>query len=113
MQTGLPGGIILDYDMEFYYTYVLLSLKDNKLYYGFTNNLKLRIKQHSNGEVKSTKYRRPLELIYFEACFEACLNKQDAIRREKYFKTYYGRMFLNKRLKNYFNLLNSYLSGEI
>ena len=105
---GLPGGIILDYDMEFYYTYVLLSLKDQKLYYGFTNNLKLRIKQHSNGEVKSTKYRRPLELIYYEAC----LSKEDAIRREKYFKTYYGRMFLNKRLKNYFNLLNSYSTGR-
>ena len=105
---GLPGGIILDYDMEFYYTYVLLSLKDQKLYYGFTNNLKLRIKRHSNGEVKSTKYRRPLELIYYEAC----LSKEDAIRREKYFKTYYGRMFLNKRLKNYFNLLNSYSTGR-
>ena len=94
--------------MEFYYTYVLLSLKDQKLYYGFTNNLKLRIKQHSNGEVKSTKYRRPLELIYYEVC----LSKEDAIRREKYFKTYYGRMFLNKRLKNYFNLLNSYSTGR-
>ncbi|MEJ2628686.1 MAG: hypothetical protein P8078_09040 [bacterium] len=34
--------------------------------------------------------------------YEACVNKEDALRREKYFKTYYGRMFLQKRLKSYF-----------
>jgi len=85
--------------MCFYYTYVLLSQKEKNLYHGFTKNLKLRIEQHNKGEVQSTKYRRPLELIYFEAC----LNKHDALRREKYFKTYYGRLFLKKRLKEYFN----------
>ena len=87
--------------MNFYYTYVLLSLKDHKFYYGYTNNLKLRIKQHNNGEVKSTKHRIPLNLIYFEAS----LNKNDAIKREKYFKTYYGRIFINKRLSNYLKSL--------
>jgi len=85
-----------------------LSEKDNKLYYGFTKNLKLRIKQHKNGEVQSTKYRRPLKLIYFEGC----LNKKDALKREKYFKTFYGSMFIKKRLNNYFMLLNSYSTGQ-
>jgi len=88
--------------MNFYYTYVLQSLKDHKFYYGFTNNLKSRIGRHKKGQVESTKYRRPLKLIYFEGC----LNKEHALKREKYFKTYYGRMYLEKRL------LNSYLSGE-
>jgi putative endonuclease len=69
--------------MKFYYTYVLQSKKDFKFYYGYTENLKLRIEQHAKGKVESTKYRRPLELIYFEAC----LNKDDALKREKYFKT--------------------------
>ena len=32
----------------------------------------------------STKDRRPLELIYYEAC----LNEKDAFRREKYLKTF-------------------------
>lgn len=53
---------------------------------------------HNNGEVQSTKSRRPLKLIYFECCLE----QWDAIKREKYFKTNYGRMFLRKRLKSWF-----------
>lgn len=84
---------------QFYYTYLLRSLKDKKNYTGYTKNLKLRFEQHSNGEVESTKNRRPLVLIYFEAC----LNRQDAIHREKYLKTHFGRMFLKNRLKNWNN----------
>jgi len=94
--------------MKFYYTYVLRSEKDSKLYFGYTKNLKLRIEQHNKGQVESTKHRRPLELIYFEGC----QNKNDALNREKYFKTYYGKMFINKRLTNYFELLNSYSIGR-
>ncbi len=81
-----------------YYTYVLLSNKDDKLYTGYTKDLKLRFKQHNNGQVKSTKNRRPFILIYYEAS----INQQDALRREKYLKTYYGKMFIKKRLKSYF-----------
>ncbi len=87
---------------------MLFSKKDLKYYYGYTENLKLRIEQHTNGRVESTKYRRPLELIYFEGC----LNKDDALKREKYFKTYYGRMFLKNRLKNQL-LLNSNSTGQV
>ena len=83
---------------EFYYTYVLQSEKDGKKYIGYTKNLNLRFEQHQNGKVESTKHRRPLQLIYFEAC----LNQNDSIRREKYFKTHYGKMFLKKRLKDYY-----------
>ncbi|MCK4664359.1 MAG: GIY-YIG nuclease family protein [Bacteroidales bacterium] len=81
-----------------FYTYVLLSEKDDNLYIGFTKDLKLRFEQHRKGFVKSTKNRRPLNLIYYEAC----LIQDDAIRREKYLKTYYGKMFIRKRLKSYF-----------
>jgi putative endonuclease len=83
---------------DFYYTYVLLSEKDNRNYAGYTKNLKLRFEQHQNGMVNSTKDRRPLKLIYFEAC----LSQADALKREKYFKTHYGRMFLKNRLANWF-----------
>lgn len=40
--------------MKFYNIYVLRSKKENKLYYGQTKNLKLRIEQHNNGNVAST-----------------------------------------------------------
>ena len=83
--------------MTMYYTYVLMSEKDHKLYIGYTKNLKLRFEQHQKGLVDSTKNRRPLKLIYYEAC----LNQQDATHREKYFKIYHGAMFLKKRLKSY------------
>jgi putative endonuclease len=80
-----------------YYTYVLQSTTDKNFYVGFTKNLKLRFEQHNQGLVKSTKRRRPLYLIYYEAC----LDQNDAVRREKYFKTYLGKMFLRRRLKSY------------
>ena len=62
--------------------YVLKSNKDNKLYIGSTHNLSRRLNEHMLGLVKSTKHRRPLALVYKE---EFTI-KQDATRREKYFK---------------------------
>jgi len=81
----------------FYFVYVIQSKKDNKFYTGYTKNLKLRFEQHQKGLIESTKDRRPLKLVYFEGC----LNQQDALRREKYLKTFYGKMFIKKRLKSY------------
>ena len=83
--------------MSYYYTYVLKSNKDGKFYTGYTKNLKLRFKLHNKGLVESTKNRRPLNLIYYEAC----LDQQDATKREKYLKTFYGKMFIRNRLKSY------------
>ena len=80
-----------------FYTYVLRSEKDGQFYVGFTKNLELRFEQHNKGLVESTKNRTPLQLIYFEAC----LNQEDATRREKYLKSFHGKMFLKNRLKSY------------
>lgn len=87
---------------QFYYTFILFSEKDGKNYAGYTKDLNLRFDQHNNGAVESTKYRRALKLIYFEAC----LNQKDALKKEKYFKTHYGKMFLKNRLKSYFTGLD-------
>lgn len=54
--------------LKFYYTYTLRSKKDNNFYVGYTENLKSRFEQHQKGLVFSTKDRRPLDLIYYEAC---------------------------------------------
>lgn len=81
-----------------YYTYILLSEKDWNFYAWYTKDLKIRFEQHCNWKVESTKDRRPLKLIYYEAC----LNQQDATKREKYFKTHYWKMYLKNRLKSYF-----------
>ncbi len=80
-----------------YYVYVLKSVKYNRIYIGFTKDLKLRFEQHKNGKVESTKDRRPLELVYYEAC----KSEKDAFHREKYLKRYYGKLYLKNRLKSY------------
>lgn len=49
------------------YVYVLKSKKDNKLYIGYTNDLKRRFSEHQTGKVASTKSRIPFELIYYES----------------------------------------------
>jgi len=82
-----------------FFVYILQSLKDNKLYIGYTTNLEKRINQHNNGEVASTKPRRPLKLIFYEAY----LDQKDALRREDYFKTTKGKRSLKIMLKEYFS----------
>jgi putative endonuclease len=78
-----------------FYTYVLRSKKDNKFYVGYTEDLKKRLKEHNEDKVSSTKSRKPLELIFYEAF----VNKKDAILREKFLKTGWGRRHLKKSLK--------------
>ncbi len=46
--------------------YILESLKDSTFYIGQTNNLTERLKRHNSGRVKSTKYKSPFRLVYFE-----------------------------------------------
>lgn len=81
--------------MERYYIYTLLSLKDGKFYTGYTTNLKKRLQEHARGEVKSTKDRRALKLIHYEYF----INKEDAMAREVFLKSGYGRNNLKKSLQ--------------
>lgn len=80
-----------------FYTYVLKSKKDGKLYTGYTNNLRKRFKEHNDGKSTYTKGRGPYELIYYEAC----LNEEDARSRELYLKTGRGKRFIKYRLKRF------------
>ena len=70
-------------------------------YVGFTTNLKRRIEQHHNGDSRSTRNRRPLRLIFYEGY----LNRNDAIAREKYFKTSAGKRALKLMLSSTRNQL--------
>ena len=81
-----------------FYVYILFSDKDKKLYTGYTPDLKARIKKHSSGYVKATKYRRPLRLVYYEAYQE----EKDAKNREKFLKGGKGKVELKIQLKTFF-----------
>lgn len=81
-----------------FFVYVLRSKKDKELYIGYSSNLKERLKTYIDGRVISTKNRRPLILIYYEAY----INMQDAKKREVFLKSGSGHRFLKNQLKNYF-----------
>ncbi|OGK46306.1 hypothetical protein A2963_00295 [Candidatus Roizmanbacteria bacterium RIFCSPLOWO2_01_FULL_40_13] len=76
--------------------YVLLSLKDNRKYYCRSINAYSRLKEHNDGKVISTKNRRPLKLIYIEEVSSL----EAAIKKEKYFKTGFGRKYIINKLKH-------------
>lgn len=84
----------------FVYVYILKSMRDGKLYVGCTNDLRKRVLEHNNGQSFSTKGRKPLQLIYYEAY----PHRKDAEERERFFKTGWGRRYLKKALKHYFRV---------
>ncbi len=79
-----------------HYVYVLISQKDRMLYTGYANDLVRRVKRHSGGFVKATKYRLPVKLIYYESY----LSQADAKRREIYLKGGKGKAELKIQLND-------------
>ena len=79
-----------------FYVYVLRSIKDSRFYTGYTADLENRISSHKEGNVFATRSRRPLELVYYEASRK----QSDAIRREKYLKSTYGKRYIRNRVRD-------------
>jgi len=81
-----------------YYFYVIKN-EIQKLYYGYTNNLKKRFFEHNNDRSFSTRNHK-WKLIYYEAYF----SKGDAEEREKQIKQF-GQAWaqLRKRIKKSLN----------
>ena len=77
-----------------YYVYVLFSIKDKKLYVGYTQDIQKRFFEHAQGKAPSTCHRLPLKLIYYEVY----TNSVEARRREMYLKGGNGRAQLKKQL---------------
>jgi len=80
-----------------FYVYVLKSRIDNKLYTGYTIDLRRRFSEHNDKLSRSTKPRAPLDLLYYEAY----ISQADAKQREKNLKQSLGaRTALKRRLKD-------------
>lgn len=87
-----------------YYVYVLYSLKSKRLYTGYTDNLRRRIKEHNSGHGSSyTNRNRPYRLVFYEAL----LAKQDAINQEQFYKSGYGKEVLKEKIINSLKLLTN------
>ena len=74
--------------------YVLRSAKDRNLYIGCTKDVDKRLKQHSNGQVRATKGRRPFTLIYIERYSDA----YEAFRQERFYKSAKGKKVLKEKI---------------
>ncbi len=77
------------------YVYILKSLKDEGYYVGITKSLDSRVKKHNKGQVRSTKNRRPLVVVYKEEA----IAYTEAREREKEIKSYKGGVQFKALLK--------------
>ncbi len=91
LQAGIPDEVTNWFIM--YYAYVIKSLSHEYFYKGHCENLDLRLKQHNAGMTKSNIPYLPFELFYYEGF----VTREEAIIREKYFKTAAGRRFLKNK----------------
>ncbi|MEK7598493.1 MAG: GIY-YIG nuclease family protein [Patescibacteria group bacterium] len=81
-----------------FYTYLLQSIKNKRLYTGITSDLRRRFKEHNDKRGGAyTSRNAPFDLIFYEAF----IDKKDATEAELFFKSGYGREVLRDKLKNY------------
>jgi putative endonuclease len=80
-----------------HYVYVLRSTSDDGFYIGYSANVRKRFQEHVQGDSFATSYRGPLKLIYYEAYLE----RDDALGRERYLKSGSGRKFPKAQLRHY------------
>jgi len=73
-----------------YYVYILWSKADQKFCIGYTADLERRMHEHDKRKVYFSLRMAEPKLIFYEAF----LSKEDAQRRERYFKTAKGKKTL-------------------
>ena len=61
-----------------YFAYILKSKKFKRLYLGYTNDLRKRLKEHNRGLAKATRSYIPWQIVYYEAY----LSEKEAQHRE-------------------------------
>ncbi len=76
-----------------FYTYILKSLSHGTFYYGSTNDVEKRLKEHNAGRQKYTKGRRPWVLHYVETF----PTRKESMQRERFFKTIDGYNYLKNK----------------
>jgi putative endonuclease len=77
-----------------FFIYIIKSEKDGRLYKGFTTDIERRLKEHNSGKTKSSSPYKPWKLVYTEEVE----SREQARKREKYFKSGIGREYLKNNL---------------
>jgi putative endonuclease len=70
-----------------YYTYILQSIKNERLYIGQTANVEKRLSLHNSNQVLSTKNKGPWKLIYYKEFF----NRSECMKLELKLKSWKNR----------------------
>ena len=84
-----------------YYTYVLYSQKYDKIYIGYTSDIKKRLARHNSINNKGyTKKYQPWEILFTEEFQE----RTEAAKREKYWKSHAGRDKIRRIILQKYNL---------
>ena len=78
-----------------YFVYAIVSMKDNRIYVGISEDVDRRINEHNKGRVSSTKAYIPWTLFYSE--FTGAAKK--AREMEIYYKSAAGKRKLRRILK--------------
>ena len=71
-------------------------MSNGQIYTGSTQNLKLRMSEHSRGNVTTTSKYLPVMLLGYEAF----VLKTDAQRREKFLKTTEGKRLFKQQYRD-------------
>lgn len=110
LRSTMPARTVragIEFEIMFF-VYVLKSRDYDFIYKGHCEDLEVRLKQHNSGMTKSIKAYLPLELIYKEEVE----TRDEAIKREKYFKSAAGRRYLKDKLAPYFNARPNGTGGD-
>ncbi len=79
-----------------YYVYILLNETGTKTYTGVSNDIPTRLRDHNEGQVKSSRPYRPYRLIHTEV-FSTL---SDARNKERFYKSTTGRRKLKDILSS-------------
>jgi putative endonuclease len=77
-----------------FFAYVAKSVNFDYFYKGHCEHLEDRLAQHNSGKTDSIRHYIPFVMVYHEE-FQT---REEAIKRERYFKTAAGRRFLKHKL---------------
>ena len=75
--------------------YVIYSDSADRFYKGHCEDISRRLKEHNSGRTKSIKAFIPWRIVYYEESS----TRDEAIKREHYFKTSAGRRYLKEKIK--------------
>jgi len=82
---------------KMYYAYILKSNADESYYTGHCQDIHERLKRHNDGHSKSTKARRPWQLVYYEEY----KTRSEAVKREQEIKKQKSRLYIEQLIATF------------